>query len=437
MRRLSRRVARAWCRQGFTLLELLVASIVLVVGLIALSHFFASAASRVLDSDIRSVMHQVGAEEMEAIRGLPYENVGVVNGPVPGVLAASEARTVNGVSLKISRSVLYQTDPTYTGPYYANYRRVTVTVSALDKEGQEVAGIEPVVLTTYVAGGATGGSILVKVQDSLGQPVEGAYFTIVNTVKGVNLNSTELVTDEVGSMLVPGLTVDSGGNYVVTATKSGYSTDTATGFAVMEAGLQEVVLTIDKISSMKVRVVSQVTGLDLAGISVTASGPGGYSRTFVSELGGVILTGLRYSTDSDPYILSVLAGQGYVPQQASAVLPPDTTNMEVVVTILPLSSTTTTTTLIVTTTTVPSATTTIAGTGSLKVTVLDHNGHALRSHAVVQLGTQSKSNHSNVVLFEYLQFTTYELTVSAADYDTSEQNVTITGANTITVYLNH
>ena len=30
--------------------------------------------------------------------------------------------------------MLYQTDPTYEGPYYANYRRVTVTVTALDGE---------------------------------------------------------------------------------------------------------------------------------------------------------------------------------------------------------------------------------------------------------------------------------------------------------------
>jgi prepilin-type N-terminal cleavage/methylation domain-containing protein len=435
MLRLARRVKRAWMQQGFTVVEMLVASVVLLVGLIALSQLFASSVSRVLDSDIRSVMHQVAAKEMETIRGLPYEDVGVVNGPVPGVLVASEVRNVDGVPLKIARSVVYQTDPSYTGPYYANYRRVAVTVSAVDASEQELPGIEPVVLTTYVAGGAAGGSILVKVQDSQGKPVEGAYFTIVNTVKGVNLNSPDLVTDDVGSMLVPGLIVDSGGNYVVTAGKFGYSTDIATGFAVMEAGLQEVVLTIDKVSSMRIRVVNQVTGLEVAGISVAVSGPGEYSATIVSSTGGVVLSGLRFSTDSDPYILSVAAGQGYVPQESSVVLPPDITTEEVVLTIVPLSATTTT--IAATTTTVPSATTTVVGTGSLRVTVLDSHGHKLQNNRVasVQLGAQLKSNSQNVVLFEYLRFTSYELTVSAAGYETNVQTVIITGANSITVLL--
>jgi prepilin-type N-terminal cleavage/methylation domain-containing protein len=442
MSRLMRRMARARSDDGFSLVELMMASVVLVVGLIALAQFFGSSASRVLDSDIRSVLHQVAAEEMETIRGLPYQSVGVQGGVVPGVLLASDTRVVSGMTVKVQRSVRYQTDPTYQGPYYANYRRVTVIVTAQDAGGQAKPGIEPVSLTSYVAGGATGGAILVKVQDSLGAPVEGALFTIVNTVKGVNFNAGDQLTDQTGSMLVPGLAVDSGGNYVVTVSKYGYSGDSGTGFPVLEAGLQEVVLTIDRVSSMHIRVVDQVTGLDLQGISVSIGGPKDYSNTVVTGASGATLSNLRFSTEADPYIVAVPAGQGYLPQQMSVILRPDTVNQEVVITVVPLSATTTTiaattTTIVGTTTTIVGTTTTGVGTGSLKVTVLNDHGHKLNSQAVVQLGTQSKSNKNNVVLFEYLQRIQYELVVTASGYQSYEQTVTITGADSVTVYLNH
>jgi hypothetical protein len=444
MSRLMKRIARAWSQDGFTILELLVASVVLVVGLIALAGFFASSSSRVLDSDLRSVLHQVAAEEMETIRGLPYEKVGVSGGVVNGILAATNDRVVNGVTVKVERSVLYQKDPTYQGPYAANYRRVTVKVTAENASGAAVEGIEPVSLTSYVAGGAAGGAILVKVQDSLGQAVAGAYFTIVNTVKGINYNAPDQLTDDSGIMLVPGLDVDPAGNYVVTATKSGYSRDSSTGFPVLEAGLQEVVLTIDRTSSMRIRVVNQVTGLDISGISVNVSGPGDFEpRTLVTDASGAALSGLRFSTDAAPYIVAVPSGQGYVPEQVSVTLPPNTIDLEVAISVVPLSATTTTTvpatttTSIGTTTTSIGTTTTRVGTGSLRVIVLDHSGHKLNRQAVVQLGTQSKSNEKNDVLFSFLQFAQYDLIVSATGYLSDERIVTITGANSVTIYLNH
>jgi hypothetical protein len=175
------------------------------------------------------------------------------------------------------------------------------------------------------------------------------------------------------------------------------------------------------VSSMHIRVVDQVTGLDLQGISVSIGGPKDYSNTVVTGASGATLSNLRFSTEADPYIVAVPAGQGYLPQQMSVILRPDTVNQEVVITVVPLSATTTTiaattTTIVGTTTTIVGTTTTGVGTGSLKVTVLNDHGHKLNSQAVVQLGTQSKSNKNNVVLFEYLQHIQYELVVTASGY---------------------
>ena len=59
---------------------------------------------------------------------------------------------MDGLTLVVTREVVYIEDASYSGPYPANYRRVTVRVA--------VAGnsrVGPVEVTTNVAGGAAGG----------------------------------------------------------------------------------------------------------------------------------------------------------------------------------------------------------------------------------------------------------------------------------------
>ena len=82
---------------GFTLMEVMVAGLVLVVGLIAISQFFGSAMARVMDSRTRSILHQVASEEIEKVRALKYADVGLVNS-MPGgtLLATTETKVVAG-----------------------------------------------------------------------------------------------------------------------------------------------------------------------------------------------------------------------------------------------------------------------------------------------------------------------------------------------------
>ena len=86
---------------------------------------------RVLASDTRSLMAQMATEEIETIRGLQYQDVGTVGGHPAGQLAAVETVTVEGRNFQIQRDVTYFEDASYSGPYPANYRRVTITVTPL------------------------------------------------------------------------------------------------------------------------------------------------------------------------------------------------------------------------------------------------------------------------------------------------------------------
>ena len=184
------------------------------------------------------------------------------------MLLADEDRTVSNLPIHVHRDVVFWTDPTYDGPYPANYRRVTVTVSLV---GDTSAA--PVELTSNVAGGAEGGSLDITVTDTHGNPVPNARITITNSnlVPNVNINSSALLTNSEGRLLVPGLKPDASGGYFVSASKSGYNTDRSdVGVVVNDGRPYSVVhLIIDELSNMVVHVVGsdgvEVAGLNLVG----------------------------------------------------------------------------------------------------------------------------------------------------------------------------
>jgi hypothetical protein len=436
MRRFVEKVRRSASARGFSLVEVMVGALVLVVGMIVLSQLFASGVSRVLDSDIRSVLHQVAAKEVETIRGLHYEDVGTTDGHPQGVLAADENRVEDVVEVHIHREVVFWTDDSYdeAGPYPANYRRVAVTVSAVGHEE-----VQPVELVTNIAGGATGGSILVRVQDSQGQPVEDATFTIENAflVPPVNIISSALRTDELGIMLVPGLLIDPDGNYEVEATKTGYSSDSEGNIVVLEASLHEVVLTIDLLSSLNIRVIDDVSLAEVEGMEIQISGPAAYYASVTSQAGGRVVDQLRFATEAEPYIVTLVTGYGYLGNQQNIALPAGESR-EVVFHVIPGSATTTTVTIPATTTTVAGTTTTLAGTASLLVTVRDDWDYDRIRNAWVNLeGRTGRTNRRGEVLFVGLANDTYDLNVTAQHYEPYSGVVTVSGPSSVTIYLHH
>jgi len=214
-------VTDSTARNGdFTLIEVLIAGLVLVIGLVGMAQFFASSSDRVMDSETRLLLHQIAGQEIENIRALPYEDVGTMGDQPLGTLLPTETRTVEGVPIKIVREVIYVQDPTYSGPYPANYRLVTVIVRATDSPG-----LDPVELSTIVAGGAKGGTLDTTVTDLAGEGIPGVYIHITNDhlIPHVDISASAIRTDSNGHLLVPGLTPDSTNGYFATVTKEGYN----------------------------------------------------------------------------------------------------------------------------------------------------------------------------------------------------------------------
>ncbi len=419
---------------GFTLIEVLVAGMVLVIGLIAMSQFFASAAARVLDSDIRSMLHQVASQDLESVRGLPYEDVGTVTGHPSGVLADEEDRTVQNTLVRINREVIYWTDPSYSGPYPANYRRVKVTVSAVD-----YARLAPVELTSNVAGGTPGGNLDVTVTDLEGNPVPDARIEITddNLVPHVNINSLALRTDSTGHMLIPGLTPDDTPNYYVRVSKSGYNDDWTDPMVVVQDGLPYTVVefTIDRLADFTVRVVDTF-GAPVEGLNVSVIGPKEFDQSFVSSAEGQLFENVRYSTDLDKYVVRLVEGQGYDPVSEGVVLEPGESR-EVVLTV-PAGGPTTTTTIPLTTTTtlIPTTTTTGSGAGSLTVRVLSTGTNGPLRRALVNLeGHTLLTNDDGYAYFSNLESRTYSIVVTKNNYYDYRGHVVINGSTSTVIHL--
>jgi hypothetical protein len=212
-------------QDGSSLMEVMMAAMVLIVGIFAMVQFVSSAAFRVRDSEDRLVLHQVANQELEEIRALPYDKVGTEGGnPSGGHLVEDETVTVEGVSVRIQREVIYIEDPAYhalaSTPYPANYRRATIRVAAVGNNR-----IDPVEVTTNIAGGAQGGTLDITVTNKAGAPAPDVLLVITNThlSPNVNIDSDAIRTDDNGKMLVPGLTVDGTANYFVRGDKAGYN----------------------------------------------------------------------------------------------------------------------------------------------------------------------------------------------------------------------
>jgi len=408
-----------------------------------MSQFFASAAGRVLESDIRSVLHQVATQDIESIRGLEYNQVGTTDGHPQGVLAPDEDRMIQNTAVHIHREVIFWTDSAYSGPYPANYRRVTVSVSASGH-----AALAPVEMTTNVAGGVPGGTLDITVVDSQGIGVPDAQLVVTDTylIPSVNITAAALRTDSNGHMIVPGLTPDQVEGYTVSVSKQGYNSDSDGPKVVVDGQITTYTLTIDRLSTMNISVID-TNGEPVEGLNFTIVGPEGFNQSFVSASSPTAFADIRFSTEGDPYIIRLLEGQGYDAQEQAIALTAGTTQ-DVVFTV-PAGGPTTTTTLPPTTTTtvgsttttsVASTTTTSTGAASLTVRVVrsDTGGAIWFARVALNPGGQVKyTNSSGYVTFTGLINQTYSLVITKNYYYDYRGDIVVSGATNATIPLVH
>ena len=221
-----RRRIRLGNESGFTLIEA-VTSMVIFAGLAAaMAGLLTSAISSNKLARQRTLADQAALEHVEYIRRLPYDDVGIVLGNPPGVVAGTTAVSRTGIAATITTQIQYVDDPTPTSyETTANYKRVTVTVrrdSDSKVLAREITYVAPTSRTPF--GGVNLAIVEPLVIDyGLNVPVEGAT---VNLLTGPSAPRSD-VTDVTGKVSFKKLTPNPTANcpsdcYDLTAALSGY-----------------------------------------------------------------------------------------------------------------------------------------------------------------------------------------------------------------------
>lgn len=121
--------------QGQLLIETIVAvTIFLVVAVSSVAMLTGGAVSHTLARQ-RTLAEQLGVQEMEKVRQLPYGSVGLTTGGDPkGTVVPTTALSTTGLTGQIIRKITWVNDPAAGTPYVtkADYKLVTITIKRSD-----------------------------------------------------------------------------------------------------------------------------------------------------------------------------------------------------------------------------------------------------------------------------------------------------------------
>jgi hypothetical protein len=211
---------------GFTLIEVLLAGLMLAILSVPISGLISSSAAIARLDRERTGADQLAQAEIETIRTLPYTQVGLTGGNPPGVLTASTSTSLpSGEAVATAIQVTWVADPIPTAfVTNADYKKVVVTVTRTSD------GVQLAKKTTYVASasappfaGSTWDQIKRQVVDAVTNlPLPGAS---VNLTGGPDSENRTDITDGSGTVLFPALASSSNGTpvYTLATTLTGYS----------------------------------------------------------------------------------------------------------------------------------------------------------------------------------------------------------------------
>ena len=234
---------------GVTLIELLISLTVLAVVSIGVFSLYSSLVQSLFASKSRAIATTLATNQMEYLKGLPYDSLAVVNGSIYATnpLPASSLKTVSGINYKVTTSINY-VDDAYDGcanyPTLAlkqkychnyppptgspatdtnpgDYKKVHVSVFN-NKTNQLLSEVDSQIAARVAETSNTTGALLVTVIDENGNPISGANVVVTNTAIAPPANLSDS-TDVNGVSLFYGLPPNTGNNYVVSASASGFS----------------------------------------------------------------------------------------------------------------------------------------------------------------------------------------------------------------------
>jgi type II secretory pathway pseudopilin PulG len=215
---------------GFTIVEMLVATAVLVAISAPISAVLITAAKSAAMSRSRSSADELAAAKIELIRAMPYDNIGFPGGNPPGTLQTTNQlffapTTLNGDAISIGYQISYVDDHGAKTQTYADYKRITVTITRTRDNAVLASKTTNV---SSLTGAPGGGSEYVTIRRLVVDMASGAPplpGVTVSLASGPSAPRRDM-TNSAGSVIFPTLTVNPNASnfYDVTASLGGYST---------------------------------------------------------------------------------------------------------------------------------------------------------------------------------------------------------------------
>ncbi len=254
--------------KAFTLVETLIALAILAIVSVGIFGIFKAVNKSAGIYETRTVATGLANAQMELIRNLPYLQVGTTEGwPQGNIPSTAAAKNINNVNYIVHTDIQYVDDPfdelAPNDPYNADYKKARVWVT-WDKYPSD----HPVVLVTNVVPKGqesieNGGTLSLQVFDNAVAPVSQVSVHIENTnlIPNININTQ---TNNQGELIVPALPIDTGNNYYIRVTKTGYTSDytvpitqqnpspTLPNQSMQQGTITEVSFTIDQISRLTI-----------------------------------------------------------------------------------------------------------------------------------------------------------------------------------------
>jgi len=260
------RFSTFYFQKGFTFIDVLIGTFLMLVAFLGIFAAFQLGMKVVVQSKSRIEAIAIAKGEIEKIRNLPYQSIGVQGSFPDGELEPETNITRNQVNYKIERRVDFVLDSTdgLSSPEDEcpnDYKKVEVKVSWQGRfPGEEklVTDIAPKSLAQECED--VGGILAVSVFNALGQMINSPLIEIRNPDADEVLKTATPAKGEHYFALSPA-------TYKVVVSKDGYSSERTYGSdeiaiperphpIVLEGQLTEISLSIDKVSSFSVDTLS-------------------------------------------------------------------------------------------------------------------------------------------------------------------------------------